>query len=133
MDKEKLKEYIPFALVVAVYIVIACLVGDYCVNTLYCMTLDTYACCAAIAALILLPASFLLYFIISNITDTVIRNRKFNKRFNWMLKHKDDLPLSEEEKEYLIEENRKFIGIDEDYYKELKRYYKHNKSCKKSQ
>lgn len=51
-----------------------------------------------------------------------IRRWKFNKRFNWLLKHKSELPLSDEEKEMICERNRRYIGIDDDFYKEMKRY-----------
>lgn len=55
-----------------------------------------------------------------------IEKWRFNKRFNWFLKHKEELPLSEEEKAMLCTRNRGFIGIDESFYKEMKQYVKHH-------
>lgn len=52
------------------------------------------------------------------------KQKIFNKRFDWILEHKNELPFSEEEKAYITDWNRKFIAIDDDYYKELRQYYK---------
>lgn len=59
-----------------------------------------------------------------------INRCKFDKRFNWLLKHKNELPLSNEEKEMICEQNRKFIGIDNDFYKEMKKYVRKHQSNK---
>lgn len=55
---------------------------------------------------------------------SAMQKRRFNKRFDWLLRHKDELPLSDEEKEMFCEENKKYIGIDDEFYKEMRRYVK---------
>lgn len=58
-----------------------------------------------------------------------IRRLQYDRMFNWILKHKEELPLSQEEKDYFIESNRKYIAIDYDYYKELRNFISRS-SCK---
>lgn len=53
-----------------------------------------------------------------------IRIRRFNKRFDWLVKNKEKLPLSDEEKNILNEKNRNFVAIDEEFYKKMKRSIK---------
>lgn len=59
-----------------------------------------------------------------------INRCKFDKRFNWLLKHKNELPLSDEEREMICEQNRKFMGINDDFYKEMKKYVRKHLSSK---
>lgn len=51
----------------------------------------------------------------------------FNKKFNWILKHKDKLPLSQEYKEIFIKQNQRYIAIPQAYYKELRKYWRKRK------
>lgn len=44
----------------------------------------------------------LLILMMPNVISTM-QKRRFNKRFDWLLRHKDELPLSDEEKEMFSE------------------------------
>lgn len=60
------------------------------------------------------------------------KQKRFDKRYDWVLEHKNELPFTEEEKAYITDWNRKFIAIEDSYYKELRQYYKKHKINDKS-
>lgn len=52
-----------------------------------------------------------------------IKEWRFNRKYNWLMKHKEELPIPDDYKEMLIERNRRFIGIDTGYYRSLRWYW----------
>lgn len=65
--------------------------------------------------------------ILNYITD-YYQSLSYNRMFNWLIKHKEELPLPDEDKKILIERNRKFFAIDTSSFRRLKREWreKHN-------
>lgn len=76
----------------------------------------TFLCIIAIPLLLLLI--FGIYIAIKSIPEW-----RFNRKYNWLMKHKEELPIPDDYKEMLIERNRRFIGIDTGYYRSLRWYW----------
>lgn len=84
----------------------------------------TLLCIIAIPVLLLLV--FGIYIAISSVPEW-----RFNRKYNWLMKHKEELPIPDDYKEMLIERNRRFIGIDTGYYRSLRWYWLKKKLFKK--
>lgn len=130
VDKDNKKENIIVAIVIAAVFIGSLIL--YCTGLIdfgvFCISAGIVSSPLLIALVIALGSG--IYLGIRIAIDS-IREWRFNRKYNWLMKHKEELPIPDDYKEMLIERNRRFIGIDTGYYRSLRWYWLKKKLFKK--